>query len=400
MKPNRAMIIILIIVGLLAFSMTVSAKVTGNCSTCHTMHNSQDGADETPLGDIGSPTGTNDYLTRGDCMGCHGSGSVNANGIDPTTGAPQVYHSGGTDLAGGNFSYITGGKGSGASDAKGHNVIDLGAGNADGTLDYAPGWFPTEHYDTVTSNKLTCAGNIGCHGNRGRVGFNGMPSGTQVMKGAHHQNVTGTALNTADELYNSYRFLRGVKGLENDGQNNASTKWQNADASNHNEYFGATTPANMGCSASTCHTAKGVSPPGNTMSGFCATCHGSFHVLGDADIDIEGEGIGGDINSPFTRHPTDVRFPSPGTEYNSYNPSSVGTYSIEAPVARGSVPSSIGSTVDTASTGATGAIVMCLSCHKAHASNYPDMLRWDYSLMSVGSGRTDGCFTCHTSKSN
>lgn len=398
MKLNKTTLIVLISIALLAFSVTASAKVTGTCSSCHTMHNSQNAAVMATLGAIGSPTGPNEYLTRGDCMGCHGSGNVNASGIDPSTGAPQVYHSGATDLAGGNFAYITGGKGSGASDAKGHNVIDLGAGNTDGTLAYAPGWFPTEHYDTVLSSKLTCAGNIGCHGNRGRVGFNGMPAGTQVMKGAHHQNVTGTALNTADELYNSYRFLRGVKGLENDGQNNASTKWRNTDANNHNEYFGATTPANIGCSAQTCHTSKGVVPPNNTISGFCATCHGAFHVLGDADIDIDGEGIGGDINSPFTRHPTDVKFPSPGTEYNSYNPSSVGTYSIEAPVARGVVPATIGSTVDTTSTGATGAIVMCLSCHKAHASNYADMLRWDYSLMVVGSGRTNGCFTCHTSK--
>lgn len=271
-------------------------------------------------------------------------------------------------------------------------MLDLGISHLDATLDYAPGWFPTEHYDSVISDLLNCAGAIGCHGNRGKPGVNGMGAGVQVMKGAHHNNVEGQALNSPTELYTSYRFLRGVKGFENDG----TYKYQNKDENNHNEYFGATTPLTQGC-AVTCHSSVGVWPPNNTMSGFCATCHGSFHVIGDVDSNIDGEGIGGDINSPFTRHPTDVKFPSPGTEYNNYNPGGGGVYNVEAPVARGAIVG-ISSVVDTTTTGDTGAIVMCLSCYMAHASDFPDMLRWDYSLMTIGSGRTDGCFNCHTTK--
>jgi len=46
--------------------------------------------------------------------------------------------------------------------------------------------------------------------------------------------------------------------------------------------------------------------------------------------------------------------------------------------------------------------VMCLTCHRAHASPYEDMLRWDYTAMIAGSADSGdyntGCFACHTGK--
>lgn len=288
---------------------------------------------------------------------------------------PQVYHTEGTglatDLAGGNFAYILGAKGSGASDAKGHNVKDIG--NADDVLNMAPGLLPeTGHSSIIVDTNLTCAGYIGCHGTR-NSGATGIPK----LKGAHHQNVDGKCDPATIENYNSYRFLRGVKGLENTG----TYKWQNYNATNHNEYFGATTPMSVSCS-NTCHLGPdfAVQPPNNTISGFCATCHGRFHDLAS---------IGGDTVSPFTRHPTDVVLKGSG-EYTAYT-----TYSIEAPVARQTVLDSISSTVTPGTD-----VVMCLSCHAAHGTNYPDILRWDYSTMVAGGGGSGGCFTCHTQKKN
>lgn len=363
--------------------VSARAAITGVCSNCHTMHNSQDN-DSMSYGANGQPwesEGPNESLTRGSCIGCHGMGTANRIENIGDSEIPQVFHTDSAgDLAGGNFAYILGTKGSGASDSKGHNIKELG--NSDDILFEAPGFFPMEHDTPVSAANLTCAGNIGCHGNRGRPGAQGMGANVQVMKGAHHQN-EGGQLNIADEIYNSYRFLRGVKGYENNG----TYKWQNYNASNHNEYFGATTPATIGCSASSCHTPNGIQPPNNTISGFCATCHGSFHVLGDADMDIEFEGIGGDLVRPFKRHPTDIVLPN-SEEYVNYT-----NYSVEAPVARTSVPSSMSATVTPSSD-----VVMCLSCHVAHASDYPDMLRWDYRTMIANGGGSGGCFTCHTEK--
>ncbi|MDP3013134.1 MAG: cytochrome c3 family protein, partial [Candidatus Subteraquimicrobiales bacterium] len=94
---------------------------------------------------------------------------------------------------------------------------------------------------------------------------------------------------------------------------------------------------------------------------------------------------------------TDIVLPGGATEYATYNPDGSNLYSVEAPVARPTVPA-ISSNVVTP--GAAGdAIVMCLSCHRAHGSPEPDLLRWTYSGMIAGSGTSDtGCFTCHTSK--
>jgi predicted CXXCH cytochrome family protein len=361
-----------IILNILLFSL-VDAAITGPCSNCHTMHNSQNGSPVATFGATGQPwKGTGPYpsLVKGDCLGCHGMGLpdkiVNLGGSE----IPQVFHTDPTgDLAGGNFAYILGVKGS-ASDSKGHNVIDLG--NPDDVLTQPPG---RRHDIDQIDTRFTCAGAGGCHGRRADQGV-----GIVALKGAHHNNTSGSC-DVADSVANSYRFLEGVKGYENDG----TYKWQNIDENNHNEYFGSTAPISFnttGCNS--CHeSAHGggiihIIPLNNTISNFCGTCHGYFHLL---------EGIGDDTASPFTRHPTDVILPDKG-EYSAYT-----TYSVEAPVARTYVP---GSPVSTVTPGTD--TVMCLSCHVAHASNYPDMLRWDYTLMIAGGGGSGGCFTCHTSK--
>jgi hypothetical protein len=340
--------------------------ISGVCSSCHTMHNSQNNAPEATFGAAGQPwkgTGPFDALTKGDCLGCHGMGTTKTVTIGSSV-IPQVYHTDATgDLAGGNFAYILGTKGSGAADSKGHNVVDLG--NPESTLTEPPG----HHSPSNIGVNVTCSGIKGCHGRRA--------TGV-VMSGAHHQNVDGK-LDTADEVYNSYRFLMGVKGFENNG----SKPWENFDANNHNEYFGATTPMTFGgANCNICHQGSGIYPANGTISGFCGTCHREFHVV---------EGIGGDTISPFTRHPTDVLLPGTG-EYAGYNGAG-NPYSVEAPVARTTVPDSIGNTVIPGTD-----VVMCLSCHMAHASDYPDMLRWDYDTMIAGGGGSGGCFTCHTTK--
>ncbi|HEB68683.1 MAG TPA: hypothetical protein ENI88_03570, partial [Desulfobulbus sp.] len=103
------------------WSTAASGAIQGICYDCHTMHNSQDNAAMTF---DGSST-PNNNLTRGNCYGCHARGGTSPTVNLGTDTMPQVMHSGATDLAGGNFGYITGLKGSGAADNKGHNIGDL-----------------------------------------------------------------------------------------------------------------------------------------------------------------------------------------------------------------------------------------------------------------------------------
>lgn len=343
------------------------AAIEVGCGACHTMHNSQDGIPMAWNADGISTTTPNDYLLRSTCYGCHAQGGNSALADSGTYVIPQVLHTDATDLAGGNFAYITGDKGSGGA-YHGHNIKDLAGSGADDVLSYPPGVLPLEHslsWELDPAAYLKCDGIYGCHGYR-----NPDSPITDGIKGAHHANIDGQ-LDVADVPGNSYRFLMGVKGYED-------TDWEYTnDSSDHNEYHAKPTPTPLGCNgggAVYCHdTADGTKPPDNTMSHFCATCHAAFHT---------------DATANFVRHPVDLTLPNSG-EFTGYT-----IYSVEAPVARTTaVPSSSSNTITLDSDA-----VMCLSCHRAHASPYPDMLRWNYDEMVAGGGGTGGCFTCHTEK--
>lgn len=356
--------------------LPVKAKMSGICSNCHTMHNSQNGASMA----IGSSTGTKEFLLRGTCIGCHAQGTgqkiVNMDGSQ----VPQVFHTDASgDLAAGNYAYILGGKGGTPADSHGHNVVDLG--KQESVLYGPPGGIVLFGHDdgfNVNNTNLTCAGTNGCHGVR--YSTQG-PTSQQALRGAHHNNVDGQC-DLATTVANSYRFLRGVKGYENQ-----TDKWQNTSATSHNEYYGTTSPVQLSCSTRHCHEQPdSVTPPTNTISGFCGTCHGNFHTLKTST----SSGIGTVNSSPFVRHPNDIVIKNSG-EYQYYT-----SYDVTAPVGRTTVPSGPSGTVTPGSD-----VVTCLSCHMAHASPYPDMLRWDYTQMvagTTGAGAGKGCFVCHTLK--
>jgi hypothetical protein len=356
--------VILTAVVLINFPSPLSAKVTGPCANCHTMHNSQNGANVNH-GPYGYPSRA--LLSKdgayGPCWACHAKGlSTN---IDPVTGAPQVYHTGPVDNAAGNFAYITGAKGSGSSDRKGHNMYYF---RSEGAIKRPPGG--NISFDNAWVHNLSC---MYCHG---IVGSSYAPGNNKSdFKGTHHGH-TGNKFDNPTTPATSYRLLTGVAGLENNGQNDPSSKYQNRDANNHNEYFGANTPpATFYRACEKCHQNYGK-PPSRSISEFCGLCHGDFHSLEDISR-----------NSIWVRHPTDVILPNAG-EYSAYT-----SYSIQAPVARTTVPDEISNVVTPGQD-----VVSCLTCHMAHASNYPSMLRWDYNTMIAGGGGSGGCFTCHTTK--
>ena len=44
------------------------------------------------------------------------------------------------------------------------------------------------------------------------------------------------------------------------------------------------------------------------------------------------------------------------------------------------------------------AIVLCISCHRAHATPYDDILRWNYREWPGINDNQNGCLACHTTK--
>ena len=365
------------------------AAISGVCSNCHTMHNSQGGDGEVETYSGGSlltqQTTPQNQLLKASCIACHAGSS----GATNDHGAPIVVHTGSAPggqgasytLAGGDFWWVATGLGYAThGDAYGHNVAGISA--VDATLTETPPGFDTGATPGILGDgsianggswgtQLTCAGMYGCHGSHAYT------DADTAIAGAHHGNTGGTSAQVssaaiASSVGASYRFLGGIWGLENSNWNFGET------IANHNEYYGIAAPS----------ATYGIK---NTISYSCAQCHGTFH---DSDT------IGG-TSSPWTRHPTDLVLPNTtGKEYSDYNPDAANVYSLVAPVARGAVPALSSSTVQVDGIAdADGAIVMCLSCHRAHGSPEPDLLRWTYSGIQAGSGITDtGCFICHTTK--
>lgn len=330
------------------------------------------GAAESPCASCHSEAST--------CWDCHAVNPYGPSNIDPSTGVPQVAHRSSTDLAGGNFSYIIGAKTrlTGTAKTAGHNVKDtFGKGEGGPDDNFGGGGPPGDQHSTgITSANFTCAGTFGCHGDRS------IADEYEALRDAHHESTSvlrfGSVNLSAQGLTvgTSYRYLLGVKGVEED-------QWMGnlPGPARHNEYYGAST---MGESSAT-------RPAGNTMSGFCAECHGLFHGAGPGET-------GG--SSPWKRHPSDIVLPNYG-EYRDYGHRSLGPreYSIQVPVARQGILNSLAAPMATVSPGVD--VVMCLSCHYAHAGPYERLLRWDYTGMVAGtSGSTagTGCFVCHTTK--
>jgi hypothetical protein len=349
------------------YAIPLEAKVTGNCSNCHTMHNSQRGQTMVILGPGETDTSPRGNLLRSTCIGCH-SKTDSTTWKDSITGAPIVFNT--TEpsynsvkgLSAGNFFYVQ------TDDDKGHNIF---SNNPDDKLDTAPGG------TNPNCGTQSCHDNL--HASNTDYGFRQGCSKCNMMKetgpqGFHHKNNPSSEplVKSADDGW--YRFLsghqtgdgHGVSGLED-------ANWQKDPTSSiHNEYLGYS-----GSKTS----AGGFSSLGDTITAYCTGCHGNFHVEQSSNV--------------WIRHPSDSIIPDRGEFSNAFGAiGGIGTYDPLVPVAR---PSIDGWTEPKSTVELNSDLVMCLSCHRAHASPYFKMLRWDYKSWP-GNGGTNGCTVCHTSK--
>ena len=349
--------------GMLLLAAPASAKVNGQCAICHTMHNSQDGA-PMALDALGAPQAApNDVLLVKGCVACH-TGTNDGTNVIPyvsDTAEPNYGADGttGNTLAGGSFYWVasgTAGADGSLADATGHNVATDGMAGQDAVLgDMPPG------YDVPTglTAQLRCAGVNGCHGDAAA------PNDFAAISGTHHAD---DAVIDGATTATSFRFLLGIVGLED-------SDWEYQPiATEHNQYKGVDRTADTENDTS-------------TISSLCARCHNDFH---------NGAGeVSSTFTSPWVRHPTDFDLGNTGatSEYRDYG--GVGNaYVVSAPVASldvSAVKSSVTFTGD-------DAIVTCISCHRAHGSDFADLLRWDYSAVQAGAGGSGACFECHTTK--
>ena len=386
MKITNRLAFITILATATSLATVADGAISGPCSSCHTMHYSQNGA-----AIVGHPGGPNATLLIDDCIGCHtGTNAGNAGtgaavppyvmqATEPDYGGPGTggvgtgTETGSTTLAGGNFYWVDAG-----DDTAGHNVSNLPNNPTDDTLGDTPpgGAIPG-------GGSLICAGTNGCHGERD------VADNASAMKGTHHSSAT-------NRVSDAYRFLEydSTAGHEIDDYEDPRYEWAAQLATDtHNQYKGLDRTADT----LTDYT---------TISALCASCHGDFH---------NGAGTLGVIDTgtwetdPWIRHPIDFDMNTvggnvtgaTGTEYAAYGGSGVNDYQVIAPV--GSTDAAMGNAATVKSTvlqAAGDAIVTCISCHRAHGTPYADLLRWDYSAACLaGTDDADcGCFKCHTTK--
>jgi len=348
--------ILFTIVFLLSLPLPLSAKVTGICSNCHTMHNSQDGnsINNTP----------SDNLLVDNCVGCHSSSTASTKITKGNTIVPIVYNTvePATILAGGNFYWVA------SDDTKGHNVY--GIAGTDANLSTAPGRNPAgcdnSCHDTLaaapSSNNYYRGGCQGCHVFTYHHEDNGV---YRFLKGHGYPQPWPDQIENSKDITTNTDYVVGVE--------DSDWEYTTDNAGDHNYYKGTSDNYTSGGDSLTTK---------QTITAFCSGCHQRFHGI-QPEI---GNGMGS--GSPWIRHPTDILLPETG-EYGKYDP--VANYSVEAPVAW----------INPETPARGEAVVMCLSCHRPHGSDQPDMLRWDYRNMvtgATGSSADTGCFTCHRDK--
>jgi len=362
--------IFLFLISFLLIYKQACSKVSGHCSDCHTMHYSQSGGIIVGEWKAGGPFKA---LLIGDCIFCHKGTN------DGTNKTPYVYseseptYTFGEErntLAGGNFWWVT------QNDNYGHNV----AGITNSTnLSKPPGYdLNYRGYDWPSGQQLNCAGNYGCHGKFSATDLS-LNDPVKAILGAHHNNINCDATDpnnncTGTEVWNSYRFLLGIKGTEDpDWEYTLST-------TDHNGYYAIDSPTG------------GTSNEGS-INYLCGECHGKFH----SDT--------GSGSSPWLRHPTDYdmnhvsgkeygNYPNVAIFNNTLGVTSTGDYFADVPVG-----TEDGSIVSNVWNEGKGAIVLCISCHRAHATPFDDILRWKYrGWPSNSTDDQNGCLACHTTK--
>jgi hypothetical protein len=373
-----ALCLLLIALCSMLYALSLEAGVTGNCSNCHTMHNSQNGQPmawkfESSSNSFPSEATPYGQLLRSDCIGCHTA--TDSSTWKSSLGAPIVYNTTGVTygdpnfssqfsdgkligLAAGNFYWLTGASGATSTQSRGHSIAGI------------------PYVDDTTNHSYDPRGSCGinCHGQLSDKGCDAchLP--------AHHKGNSSSGWADANNGY--YRFLGplpasaehkwGVRGYED-------PNWQkNASYTVHNEYSGEAATTGY-----------------HSISTHCLGCHDSGSYPGCCASDVWASLM---VYNATMVLPDNVGHV--GSKWAGYRwckpagqtaPLSECDYHPMLPIARSNI-TSYTSPSDNVTYGSNDTL-MCLTCHRAHASPYDKMLRWD----NAGSlPETDfNCGDCH-----
>jgi hypothetical protein len=351
------------------------------CEGCHTMHNTAGGtglqvplAKGTGQGAIFLLQGTDQSST---CMNCHNVADTAPNGYHiasdygatPAAGVAPVQMTPGGDFAWLKKTYTYSvRKTATTDDGHGHghdiNAVDYGYTGSNNAT--APG-------GTYPQANLACSSCHDPHGKTRRFADGTFATtGLPIFNSGSYNNSNAPIANVS--AVGAYRILGGANYLPK----------SLADAGLNALAFGATTNPPDAIAPSTYNRSEATGQThvayGRGMSEWCANCHAQM---------LENSYVSGAVNH---RHPAGASAKLTAAivaNYNSYVTSGIMTnadntkaYSTLAPFELGTgdytVLKPLGVNTDTLDQSATtSSNVMCLSCHRAHASGFPDMARFN-----------------------
>jgi hypothetical protein len=414
------------------------------CNDCHTLHASEDGA--AVDGDRISGTwqdnsdGNGSLLFKGDftdmCLSCHKQGYNQASTADlPSVSleygdwtAPIVMTTDGVDplnvaMPAGDFYF------SNNDPKKGHNPAFTKGSMATATstlmaADPDLGSTPPGNQGSWVEAEWSCHS---CHGMHSRF------SGTYTAYRQIKRKINGIVHTGNETVAAGVETSGGISGATTAG-------YEPIKSNTRGDIVGTDYLAQRGDTddldgaslfADESDTNKNVYRGG--FSSMCATCHGDFHGGNDSSKAVQNTNVRS-ADGYWLKHPTNLAM-NDGDIKAKYgvNPGdgTVGGYNVAVINADGGTPNPIGYdwkyplVVDDANTGgvlpdaasAASATtltgderIMCLTCHKAHASQFENMTRWDVNTHAfLADGETDftgetntegdnpayGCGKCH-----
>jgi len=372
----------LVTIGLSGMAYAFHEGGVATCDGCHTMHNSVGGVKAAQKGLSGKAaqyTGNQSLLIGTDqsstCLFCHASKAASASSYHVFTSdakqgtqVPANYTPGG-DFAWLTFTYTATSDMHTAAvlgERHGHNVVATdfsGLALPDSTLHTAPG-------GTYSENNLSC---ISCHDPHPSARINA--SGTLVYRGGAGSTpgpIIGSgstgAIPTGTDTVGVYRLLGGKSYLPK--------SYAGGPAFNYDPPF-AVAPSSYNRQETSTDTRVAY---GQGMSEWCTNCHTAIHndSLSSNLIHPASNAavLKGSIVDAYTNYNMYVKSGDlSGTSANSYTSMVPYEEHTSDRVALAKHAVSDGSVIGGPNGGSEN--VMCLSCHRAHATGFDHMTRWD-----------------------
>jgi len=360
--PNLGLMILAAVLLLFAIGGSAYAFHSGGvaeCVGCHSMHSPQDST-------VGALLINSDQSST--CLSCHlaaagttapSSYHVATADADMPTGKAPIQRTPGGDFGWLHKTYtftVRGTVNTETGDSHGHNIIAADFGyTKDATNSTAPG-------GTFPSSQLACNS---CHDQHGKMrrlsdGSINNAGGPIIASGSYNNSPTPAA----GQAVGVYRLLRG----------NLSSTATAAAGANYPGVPAAVAPSTYNQSEATnqVRVAYGVATGANqsTWGHWCGTCHPNMHSTGNYV------------------HPVDQMLSTTLlANYNAYVSSGVMTGTaaksflslVPFTTNKGDFTSLAGLANNNSSNlngPVSGDQVNCLSCHRAHASGFPNGLRW------------------------